>query len=214
MPGLPLQTESAALRPGSVCKLLFTHANAAFCCSRHQNGVLLLPFAQASRERTTQAVLASWVLAVFAPHPPSHLWSPYQFCFHPFFFFFLLSLCLPIYRWCFCLCSQYTCLLSCLLSACQTQNCFIRAARINYAAAAAAEVGCTRLKASKKLKRQHRAVVRGKHQLITQVVHAAEAKGAAFTAPRVGMSLLPVKLGMIFFLACVIKAHLHIEDNV
>lgn len=54
-------------------------------------------------------------------------------------------------------------------------------------------------------------MVRGKRQLITQVVHAGEAKGAAFTAPRVGI-LLPVKLGMIFFL--VIKAHEHIEDNV
>lgn len=57
------------------------------------------------------------------------------------------SLPLPIYRRCFCLCSPYTCLLSRLLFACQTQNCFIRAARIN---CAAAEVGCTRLKTSKK----------------------------------------------------------------
>lgn len=70
-----------------------------------------------------------------------------------FTLFLFLSSCLPIYRWCFCLCSHYTCLLSCLLSACQTQKCFIRAARINYAAAA--EVGCTRLKTSKKLKRQN-----------------------------------------------------------
>lgn len=93
IPGLPLQTSSAALHPGSVCKLLFTHVNAAFCCSRHQNGVVFLLFAQASHQRSTQAVLALSVPAVFAPHSPSHLWSPYQLCFH----FFFLSFCHCLY---------------------------------------------------------------------------------------------------------------------
>lgn len=55
-PGLLLQTWSAAFHPGSVCKLLFTHANAAFCCCRHQNGVVFLLFAQAAHQRTTQAL--------------------------------------------------------------------------------------------------------------------------------------------------------------
>lgn len=81
-PGLQLQTWSAALHPGSVCKLLFTHANAAFCCSRHQNGVVFLLFAAASHQRTTQALLALSLPAVFAP--PSYLWSLYQLCFHFF----------------------------------------------------------------------------------------------------------------------------------
>lgn len=86
IPGLLLlQTWSAALHPGSACKLLFTHANAAFCCSRHQNGVVFLLFAQASHQRTTQAILALSGPAVFVPHPPSHLWSLYQLCFHFFF---------------------------------------------------------------------------------------------------------------------------------
>lgn len=72
------------------------------------------------------------------------------------FTFFSLILPLPIYRWCFFLFSLLTCLLSHLLSACQHQSCFIRAARINYATA---EVDCTRLKTSKKLKRQRHTAV-------------------------------------------------------
>lgn len=44
-------------------------------------------------KRTTQAALALSVLSVFAPHPPSHLWSPYQSCFHLFF----PSVCLGLY---------------------------------------------------------------------------------------------------------------------
>lgn len=125
-------------------------------CSLHMR---MLPFVAADikkefyicrlhrrHKRERQAVLALSVLAVFAPlflTSGPHI-SPV------FTSLFSLSLPLPIYRCCFCLCSPYTSLLSRLLFACQTQNCFIRAARINDAAP---EVGCTRLKTSPKNKK-------------------------------------------------------------
>lgn len=184
IPGLLLQTWSAALHPGGACKLLFTHANAAFCCSRHRNGVVFLLFAQASHQRTTQAILALSGPAVFAPHPPSHLWSLNQLCFH----FFPLSFCLCLYIdgvSSFSLCSLVSSLISSL------------PVNIRAASSEQPELTPPLLKSTaqgwrlpKKLKRQHHTAVWAKSRIITEVVHAVEASC-------VRISLLSVKLGRI-----------------
>lgn len=75
-------------------------------CSLH----MLLELYSSRLLRRHTAVLALSVAAVFESQPQSHLWSSVGLCFH--FFFSPPILPLPIYRWCFFLCSLQTLIFS------------------------------------------------------------------------------------------------------